>query len=494
MNNSTGKWKYASILFGLCLITCCTTRTSKDPVAENMTRAWDVTWERFYHPKTSLFYDYLTSYEKGKGLSHLPTAEEVKRQYPNPYGYFTGMEDGMILGGTMLCTVIDRYEATREDRLKEEAAKVYRGLMRCATQHGIPGFIARNLCVEDGTSFYHSSSRDQYTHCIHGLWRYYRSALSDEAAKAEIRKIFSDVADRMQRNVTPENNFNALNADDKEEGLMRMWNTMPHEVARLPMIYAAAWDATGDRRYYELYRQYLSDAIAQSKKMDTYEMKSVIIVQAQVSFELLYQLEPDPILKEELKKLMHAASARCLRMTGVQMEKIRQMDADKRAMLPPNWRNVSMKSDLPWLSDEYGWPQLGEFHEVYELLREIGASLLVVFMSDVPERREEARKSLEEMALSMDYQHFSSSGIIFHIAAYWKARSMPAVTNGDVGKLSTHVNGVPTHVNGVPTHVNDVPTHVNDVPTHVNNVPTYVNDVPTHVNETNIFVNTTNNL
>jgi hypothetical protein len=90
------------------------------------------------------------------------------------------MEESMISGGIMLCTVIDRYEATHEDRLKESAAKVYLGLKRCATQHGIPGFIARSLCLEDGTGFYHSSSRDQYTHCIHGLWRYYRSALSDE--------------------------------------------------------------------------------------------------------------------------------------------------------------------------------------------------------------------------------------------------------------------------------------------------------------------------
>ncbi|MDR2622663.1 MAG: hypothetical protein LBC48_08830 [Dysgonamonadaceae bacterium] len=389
------------------------TRTNQqNPVVENMTLAWNLTWERFYHPRTSLFYDYLSSYEKGKELSHLPTAEEVKRQYPNRYGYFTGMEDGMILGGTMLCTVIDRYEVTHEDHLKESAAKVYLGLKHCATQHGIPGFIARNFCVEDGTSFYHSSSRDQYTHCIHGLWRYYRSALSDEAAKTEIRKIFSEVADRMQRNVTPKNNFNALNADNKEDPLMRMWNTMPHEAARLPMIYAAAWDVTGDDRYYKLYRQYLADAIEQSKKMGTYQMMSVIIVQAQASFELLYQLETDPVLKEELKKLKHTTSTRCLQMASDQMEKIRQMDAEKRAILPPNWRNVPMNSE--------SYPQLGEFRKVNTLLREIGASLLVVFMSDAPEQREEARKLVEEMALSMDYQRFSSSGIIFHLAAYWK--------------------------------------------------------------------------
>jgi hypothetical protein len=387
-----------------------------------MTCAWDITWERFYHPRTNLFYDYLSSYEKGKELGHLPTAEEVKRQYPNPYGYYTGMEDGMILGGTMLCAVIDRYEVTHEASLKEAAAKVYRGLKRCAVQHGIPGFIARNFCPEDGASFYRNSSRDQYTHCVHGLWRYYRSALSDYATKAEIRKILSDVADRMCRNVTPENNFNALNADNREEPLMRMWNTAPHEAARLPMIYAAAWDATADDHYYKLYRHYLVDAIEQSKKMETYEMMSVIIAQAQVSFELLYQVETDPALKEQLKELMSITADRCLRLAGVQMEKIRQMDAEKQAILPPDWRTVSMKSDHPWLSEAYAWPQMGEYQEVLELLREIGASLLTVFISDSSKQMETARKLLEEMVLSMDYRRFSPGGIIFHLAAYWKYR------------------------------------------------------------------------
>ena len=60
-------------------------------------QAWEVTWSRFYLPRTHLFYDYLTSYEPGRGLAHLPTASEVARQVPNECGYGTGMEDGMIL-------------------------------------------------------------------------------------------------------------------------------------------------------------------------------------------------------------------------------------------------------------------------------------------------------------------------------------------------------------------------------------------------------------
>ena len=69
---------------------------SAQVLSVQMDRAWDVTWSRFYLPSVQTFGDYLSSYEKGREQAHLPTAEEVKRQYPNPCGYSTGMEDGAI--------------------------------------------------------------------------------------------------------------------------------------------------------------------------------------------------------------------------------------------------------------------------------------------------------------------------------------------------------------------------------------------------------------
>jgi hypothetical protein len=53
-------------------------------LAARMDQAWEVSWGRFFHPGTKLFYDYLSSYEPGRELAHLPTADEVARQYPNP--------------------------------------------------------------------------------------------------------------------------------------------------------------------------------------------------------------------------------------------------------------------------------------------------------------------------------------------------------------------------------------------------------------------------
>ena len=114
--------------------------------------------EPLFLPQVQTFRDYLSSYEPGKEQAHLPTAEEVKRQYPNPCGYSTGMEDGMILGGAMLSLICDRFAVTGEESPARAGRAGIRGMRRCATVHGVPGFIARNVCPEDGKSIYINSS------------------------------------------------------------------------------------------------------------------------------------------------------------------------------------------------------------------------------------------------------------------------------------------------------------------------------------------------
>ena len=220
-------------------------------------RGWEIAWSRFYRAKTNLFYECLSSYEPGKEQNHLPSAEEVKRQYPNPCGYATGMEDCAILGGVMLSGIVDMYEVKKDDALKKSIRQVFEGIKLCITVHGVPGFVARGVCLEDGRSIYINSSRDQYTHAVHGLWRYYRSPLCDETTKAEIRQLLSAIAERMIRTVTPENHYDTLRADGKPCGLgiSSMWDVNAVGAARLPMMYAAAWDVTGDGKYHDLCRQ-----------------------------------------------------------------------------------------------------------------------------------------------------------------------------------------------------------------------------------------------
>lgn len=389
-----------------------------NPLPAQSEKAWEMTWKRFFHPKTEIFYDYLSSFEPGKELAHLPTAEEVKRQYPNPCGYGTGMEDGMILGGAMLSVLVDRHAVTKEADLKEKALQVFRGVERCTTLPSAPGFVARAICPADGEGFYINTSRDQYTHAVHGLWKYYQSPLCDEPVKVRIRRILSDIADRMTRTVIPENDYDSLRADNQRDPLSisRMWNVQAHEAARLPMIYAAAWDATRDDKYLQLCRKYLVPAIEQSAGVDP-KKPAYALLQVQCSLELLRDLEADPALKAQIEdRLKLVAGMARKRATQIEPH-LFKLDLK---MLGPDWRTV------PEWKNQKGYiiPQWGTYRKVWHESREVGEAALVALMTAQPDETAVIQGVLKKTIGGMDYEHYSGCGIVYHLAAYWKARRL----------------------------------------------------------------------
>ena len=137
ISNASMKASITLLPFALLAFHCG--QTHAEEAATNIEQAWDMVWTRFYLPQVQTFGDYLSSYDQGKEQAHLPTADEVKRQYPNPCGYSTGMEDGAILGGAMLRVLCDRFEVTNDELLREKAASVFAGLQRCVTVHGVCG-------------------------------------------------------------------------------------------------------------------------------------------------------------------------------------------------------------------------------------------------------------------------------------------------------------------------------------------------------------------
>jgi hypothetical protein len=122
-------------------------------LSQRMSDAWDVVWSRCYDPRTSQFFT--------AEPARLPSAERIKRLEPNECGYGTGMDDGPLFGGILLVAICDQYDVTHEDSLRADALSVFSGLKLCATAHGVPGFVARGVCPEDGKSIYITSSRDQ---------------------------------------------------------------------------------------------------------------------------------------------------------------------------------------------------------------------------------------------------------------------------------------------------------------------------------------------
>ncbi len=292
---------------------------------EVLDRAWERTRTVYYSPKTHLYYV--------SPVDRVVPARVFEDGFLDPdkgkLGYGSGMGDCTIFGGVLLSMLADRYEVTTDKALATLAHDAFEGLKLCATVHGVPGFVARGVCIEDGKSICITSSRDQVTHFVHGLWRYYHCALCDEATKAEIRTLMEQVADRMIRNVTPDNDYDFLRADGSRDprGICRMWNVRPHEAARLPMVYAAAWDICRKETYFRLYREVVEPAVDQSLTLPSLPqaeinawMPTYTLLQMQTSLELLYELETDEELKAKIARAMEPVAQmgakRAIRING----------------------------------------------------------------------------------------------------------------------------------------------------------------------------------
>jgi hypothetical protein len=294
-----------------------------------MTSRLDRAWQRvstvFYSPKTHLYY--------ASPVDKVAPASLFENGFLDPeakkVGYGAGMADCAIYSGLLLSMLVDQQAVARDGALAGRALDVFKGLKACATAHGVPGFVARGVCAEDGKSICITSSRDQVTHFVHGLWRYYHSPLCAEETKAEIRALLRGGADRMIRNVTPENDYDFLRADGTRDprGICRMWNVRPHEAARLPMVYAAAWDVTRDAKYERLYRQYLAPAVEQTLTLPSVPpaqirayMPTYTLLQMQTSLELLLEVETDAAMKAKLMEAMRPvaqmAAERAVRING----------------------------------------------------------------------------------------------------------------------------------------------------------------------------------
>ncbi len=396
----------------LLLIFSANTRAATRPgnpgVHEQMMHAWKVSLERFYHPRTKLFYDFITSYEKGKWLSHLPTAEEISRQYPNEYGYGTGMEDCMISAGVMLDMIADQYAVTGDPKLKKVARNTFEGVYRTATIHGINGFLPRGLSPEDGKSFYIASSRDQYTHAVHGLWAYYRSPLSDGPVRKRIAHVLTGIADRMRATVIPENNYNVLMADGRQDprGIQKMWEVKAHEAARLPMVYAAAWITSGRVEYYEYYREYVEKAIDQSFDIED-QTPTYSFLQMQNSLELILSVEKDEALRSKIHEIMRDVARRAAARAVRADEVAKTLDF---TLLPSNWRSGD------------GIRTGSEARKVWYNPRESGEAALSQLIGGRELFSDSQKELLVKAIERLNYDRVATAGIFYLQGAYWKAR------------------------------------------------------------------------
>lgn len=274
--------------------------------------AWCNVMSVYYSPKTG-------------GIYSCPPAEvEPASSYENGFriwrkngDYGRGLEDCAIVGGVALSMLCDKYLATGDKTVSVDATKVAHGLVNLVTVHGVPGFVARGICVEDGKSVCALSSIDQHTHCVHGLWRYVKSGLASGKDKDEAVHAITAIADRMTHVITPENDWSFPQAvgNGTTRGICKMWKNRPHEAARLPMMYAAAWDVTGREEYRTRYENLFDEALSNSLRLATLStaeiqrwMPNYTLLQMNTSLGLLHAVERDAARRAKIRRAMCVAA------------------------------------------------------------------------------------------------------------------------------------------------------------------------------------------
>ena len=392
--------------------------------------AWNAVWTNFYSPQTRLFYDFLESLEPGKTLDHLPTPEEVDALYPHACGYGTGMEDCAISGGVVLDALIDRYANEEKsgaspetlESIKVKAQDVFSGLELLTTVSGSPGFVARGVSPKALDKCYINSSRDQVTHLDLAVWNYWRSPLSDEETRKRAASILYAIADRMTRNVTPENDYDFLCSDGSHcrIGISRMADVEDHEAARLTAIYAVAWDVAKrsndsekEKEYWARWRNIAQDTVAQSAHIIDNpslcnRMPSYAYLQMQESLDVLYQLEPEQELKETISKTLKFVASRVKSRQKNALKNLKSHDLTQTA---PSWREVGGLK--------------GAYRETWYCPRECGEIALTIALDSANGSfDEESAQVLKEALMTPDYTRITGCGVFHLLGAYEKARRL----------------------------------------------------------------------
>ena len=259
--------------------------------------------DRLFSRKTCLIYDHAIQGRE----EELPTVREIAAAFPDPCGYSTGMEDGMINGGTMLDACLIKYECEKDADAAELAKQIVKGMLNCAYAAKSEGFLPRCLSIEDGKTHYPDSSRDQYTMCAFGWHRYLTSPLCTPDERAQIAKAAVAIARRAERNITPKNNYDMLTDDGGPTLVTVMWGDSlgNHEYMRLPMLYLLAYEASGERHWLEKYREIREEAWNKSLPMQPKYWALYTLQQMQASVRVCYDVEADGEWKKRYLFLMN---------------------------------------------------------------------------------------------------------------------------------------------------------------------------------------------
>lgn len=372
--------------------------------------ALEFVYSRFFSEKTELIYDY-TADPSVHASEYLPTPEQIRQQIPNPCGWGTGMEDSTLNGGSLLDGYIALWNATGCEQIRQPALRIFNGLLRCAKIPESPGFVARSISPTDEKTHYFGSSRDQYTHWVYSAIRLYDTSFCPSDIKEQIKTVLTQIAEKCQREVIPENNYNLLRSDGRWERVAQMWgdDIGPHECLRLPMFYLAAYHVTQNPKWNRLYLRYRDEAIKKTVAFKPETSYCYVSLQVQYSLKLVYDLDSE--VREQLLPIMKSLADHNEKLA---IEKSKRFSS-------PEMRETLYYPLYPWdqvapldLGDFGGYPLLNPAQSenpdniAYYPVREVGECASVVALCPTREFSPDLIPAIKSMLQAIDFDRYCS--------------------------------------------------------------------------------------
>lgn len=298
-------------------------------------------WRKLFCEETFLFYDRIC--DEQNPLAHLPTPGEIKKQFPNPCGWSTGMEDCSINAGHTLEILALQHNLFNTD-ISIKASKIIKGISLCESVHGKEGFLVRGISPFDKKSCYFNSSRDQITMVVGGLFDIYKK---DETLSIDIRnqikEILLHIATYTSKTVTKENGYSYLRLDGGKAIVSKLWDCDVHEMLRLPMIYAATGELCGSDLFKELAINYIEDGLIASERFDKEKyFWDFPLIQMQLSLDVLRNCKHLKTWHNRINKLMDDVSYAATREFRNVLERCENYTGNWNAYCK-NWRTLPMR-------------------------------------------------------------------------------------------------------------------------------------------------------
>lgn len=207
-------------------------------------RAHAETWRRFVD-EHGVMRDY---------VGELPTPEDCRLGRPNAIGWWSPIENGPMFTGMYLNAVVERARRSGAAVDREQARKLARGLLKCASVSDVPGFVARGV-GSDGKCHYPLSSDDQMHPWFLGLQAYLASDIPTAEERKELVAKVREVADAL------ESYGWKVPCDGAFKGGFRGGFKGEHfrDAARYLHILRATYEMTGDVVWLERYRRALDE-------------------------------------------------------------------------------------------------------------------------------------------------------------------------------------------------------------------------------------------